>query len=142
MPDLGDGVDHMAVDGLGDQGAWGIQGDTQISGISIPEKGPPKGRGEEGVWGETEESRLDIICLFSPRLFRTLHLLCGETSPCGWSQRGQLPTPSLCVCVSPGLSKGPCPIGWVSHCKGNQGIPWVIEIFSITIEVEIALVYL
>ena len=31
-PDLGEG--------LGDQGAWGIQGDTQVSGVSIPEKGP------------------------------------------------------------------------------------------------------
>lgn len=26
---------------------------------------------EEGVWGETEESSLGIIYLFSPRLFRT-----------------------------------------------------------------------
>lgn len=57
----------MAVDGLGDQGAWGTHGDTQIAGVSIPEEGILKEEvGGKEVCGETEESNLGIICLFSP----------------------------------------------------------------------------
>lgn len=86
MPDLGDGVDHVAVDGLGDQGAWGIQGDTQISGISIPEKGPPKGGRGLGRDGGIQFGY--HLSFFPSTVQDPLHLLCGETFPVGGLREG------------------------------------------------------
>ena len=75
----------------GGQGEWGIQGDTQISGAAIPERGSLRGAGLGKRFGEKGmRPSLGISCLFSHFGQDPLHLPFGEISSCGCSGgRGQ-----------------------------------------------------